>query len=100
MTKELQAQMKERFDGLVGDLMAAGFFLEQAVEILERGMIERSLQVTNTNQSESAKLLGIHRNTLQRKMVEHRIDGKRPRRKPVARATGKAKAVRRRRQAS
>jgi|SRR5580700_474315 DNA-binding NtrC family response regulator len=100
MTKELQAQMKERFDGLVGDLMVAGFFLEQAVEILERGMIERSLQVTNTNQSEAAKLLGIHRNTLQRKMVEHKIDGKRPRRKPAGRATGKAKAVRRRRQAS
>jgi len=100
MTKDLQAQMKERFDGLIGDLMGAGFFLEQAVEILERGMIERSLQLTNTNQCEAAKLLGIHRNTLQRKMVEHKIDGKRPRRKPVARATGRTKAVRRRRQAS
>ena len=100
MTKELQAQMKERFDALIDDLMNAGFFMEQAVEILERGMIERSLRMTNTNQSEAAKLLGIHRNTLQRKMIEHKIDGKRPRRKPVARATGNAKIARRRRQAS
>ncbi len=85
--------MKERFDALIDHLMDAGFFLEQAVEILEKGMIERVLQGTNSNQSEAAKRLGIHRNTLQRKMVELKIDGKRPRRKPVARA--QARRVRR-----
>lgn len=99
MTKEQHALMKERFDALIEHLMGAGFFLEQAVEILERGMIERALQARKSNQSEAAKLLGIHRNTLQRKMVEHRIDGKRPRRKPAARAVAK-KAVRRPRKAS
>ena len=89
MTKDSQLLMKERFDDLVAQLMEAGFFLEQAVEILEKGMIERSLLMTSANQSEAAKLLGIHRNTLQRKMVEHNIDGKRHRRKPVGRAEGK-----------
>jgi len=78
--------MKESFDNVIDHLMAAGFFLEQAVEILEKGMIERALQMKKQNQSEAAKLLGIHRNTLQRKMVELKIDGKRPRRRPVARA--------------
>jgi DNA-binding NtrC family response regulator len=92
--------MKERFDSLIDDLMTAGFFMEQAVEIVERGMIERALRLTKSNQSEAAKMLGIHRNTLQRKMVEQEIDGRRPRRKPVARATGRAKAVRRPRKAS
>ena len=90
--------MKERFDALIDHLATAGFFLEQAVEILEKGMIERTLRTTNGNQSEASKLLGIHRNTLQRKMVEHKIDGKRPRRKPVGRA--QTKTVRRRRKAS
>jgi DNA-binding NtrC family response regulator len=90
--------MKERFDALIEHLANAGFFLEQAVEILEKGMIEHALRVTNGNQSEAAKLLGIHRNTLQRKMTEHKIAGKRPRRRPVARA--QTKAVRRRRKAS
>ena len=89
MTKELQDQMKERFDVLVDDLMTAGLFLEQAVELLEQSMIGRALRETKTNQSEASKLLGIHRNTLQRKMVEHKIDGKRPRRKPVTRAQSK-----------
>jgi DNA-binding NtrC family response regulator len=98
MTKDSHDSMKERFDALVTHLMDSGLFLEQAVEILEKGMIERSLQLTNTNQSEAAKMLGIHRNTLQRKMVEHNIDGRRPRRKPVSRV--QAKAVRRRPKAS
>jgi DNA-binding NtrC family response regulator len=75
--------MKETFDALIDHLINAGFFLEQAVEILEKGMIERSLQTTGANQSETAKVLGIHRNTLQRKMLEYKIDGKRTRRKPV-----------------
>lgn len=92
--------MKERFDALIDHLMNGGFFLQQAVEVLEQGMIERALRMTNTNQSEAAKLLGIHRNTLQRKMVELKIDGKRPRRKPVARATARARTVRRPREAS
>jgi Fis family transcriptional regulator len=78
--------MKESFDALLKQLMEAGLFLEQAVEILEKGMIERALQATTANQCEAAKMLGIHRNTLQRKMVQYRIDGKRPRRKPAARA--------------
>jgi DNA-binding NtrC family response regulator len=81
--------MKEKFDALMDHLMETGFFMEQAVEIIEKGMIQRAMQRTNSNQSEAAKILGIHRNTLLRKMVIHNIDGKRPRRKPVTRAQGK-----------
>ena len=90
--------MKESFDALVDYLMESGLFLEQAVEILEKSMIERALQATGANQSEASKMLGIHRNTLQRKMVAYEIDGRRPRRKPVGRARGKV--VRRPRKAS
>ena len=81
--------MKENFDALIDHLMEAGFFMEQAIEIIEKGMIQRALQRTNSNQSEASKVLGIHRNTLLRKMVQHNIDGKRPRRKPVTRAQGR-----------
>jgi DNA-binding NtrC family response regulator len=90
--------MKESFDAFVDYLMKSGLFLEQAVEILEKSMIERALQATGTNQSEASKMLGIHRNTLQRKMVAYEIDGRRPRRKPVTRARGKV--LRRTRKAS
>jgi DNA-binding NtrC family response regulator len=78
--------MKESFDTLIDGLVSKEFFLEQAVEILERGMIERVLANTDNNQSEAAKILGIHRNTLLRKMVDYRIGGKRPRPKPAEKA--------------
>jgi DNA-binding NtrC family response regulator len=90
MNKDEQARMKENFDALVDSLMKAGLFLEQAVEILEKSMIERSLQSTGANQSEAAKMLGIHRNTLQRKMVSYEIDGRRPRRRPAQTSQGRA----------
>ena len=77
--------MKESFDALMDHLMETGLFLEQAVEIIEKGMIERALQRTGTNQSEASKVLGIHRNTLTRKMALYQIAGRRPRRKAVAR---------------
>jgi len=77
--------MKESFDALIDHLVNKEFFLEQAVEILEKGMIERVLQRTGNNQSEAAKVLGIHRNTLLRKMVEYHIVGKHPHAKPAER---------------
>ena len=56
-------------------------------------MISGALERKEGNQSAAAKQLGIHRNTLQRKMVDYSLGGNRPRvrRKPVARATGARK---------
>jgi len=92
--------MKESFEALIEHLVAGGFFLEEAVEILEKGMIAKALARTNQNQSEASKVLGIHRNTLQRKMTEYSIDGKYPRRKPVAKAKAAVRKPARRRKAS
>ena len=82
--------MKENLEAIAERLVGGGFFLEEAVEILEKEMIKRALVRTKSNQSEASKILGIHRNTLQRKMVEYEIDGKRTRQKPPARAQAKA----------
>ena len=71
-------------DELATQLLEGGFFMEEAVELLEKAMITGALQRTEGNQCEASKTLGIHRNTLQRKMTEYKIDGRR--RKPMARA--------------
>jgi DNA-binding NtrC family response regulator len=71
-------------DELAAQLLESSFFMEEAVELLEKAMITGALQRTEGNQCEASKTLGIHRNTLQRKMAEYKIDGKR--RKPMARA--------------
>lgn len=72
--------MKEKFESLVEHLVGNGFFLEEAVEILEKTMIQRALERTRGNRSAASKVLGIHRNTLQRKIVDYQIG--RVRRKP------------------
>jgi DNA-binding NtrC family response regulator len=77
--------MKEKFDGLIEQLLRGNVFLQEAIEILERSMIQRALEDTAGNQCAASKQLGIHRNTLQRKMQEYGIgNGRAPRRKPIA----------------
>jgi transcriptional regulator with PAS, ATPase and Fis domain len=78
--------MKERFDGQVEHLLDGQLFLQQAIEILEKSMIQGALVRNHGNQCAAAKQLGIHRNTLNRKMVAYELGGARPRRKPVSRA--------------
>jgi DNA-binding NtrC family response regulator len=83
-------------DDLAVTLLDGSFFMEEAVELLEKCMIVGALLRSEGNQSEASKVLGIHRNTLQRKMAEYKIDGRRkkPVRKPMARASaGKVKRV-------
>ncbi|HTS30461.1 MAG TPA: helix-turn-helix domain-containing protein [Bryobacteraceae bacterium] len=79
--------MKEPFDLLVEQLLKGNIFLPEAIEILEKSMIRLSLEKNDGNQCMSSKQLGIHRNTLQRKMVEYGIgNGRaRPRPKPAGR---------------
>ncbi|HLY16524.1 MAG TPA: helix-turn-helix domain-containing protein [Bryobacteraceae bacterium] len=77
--------MKEKFEALVEHLVGNGFFLEEVVELLERTLIERTLERTGGNRSAASKLLGIHRNTLQRKMAEYHLGARKARRKPVRR---------------
>ena len=78
--------MSEKFDGLIERLFEANVFLPEAIEILERSMIQRALDGNAGNQCAAAKQLGIHRNTLQRKMTEFGIGNGRPKRKPIAKA--------------
>ena len=82
--------MKNEFDGTIDRLLTAGIFLPQAVAILERGMITAALRNAEGNQCAAAKALGIHRNTLQRKMSDFGLG------KPARKASSRAGASRRR----
>jgi DNA-binding NtrC family response regulator len=78
--------MKEKFDGLIEQMLERNIFLPEAIEILERSMIYRALEKSAGNQCAASKVLGIHRNTLQRKMQEFGLGNGRSRRKPAASA--------------
>ena len=81
--------MRERFQELSEFLLDNTFFLEQAVELMEKNLIELALERCKGNQFAASKVLGIHRNTLKRKMTEYKVEGKRIRRKPMAKAAAK-----------
>jgi Fis family transcriptional regulator, factor for inversion stimulation protein len=79
--------MQDNFEGMVTQLLDGGLFLEQAIEIVEKGMIQGALVRSNGNQCAAARQLGIHRNTLQRKLTEYGLAPRgRARRKPAGRA--------------
>ncbi len=69
-------------------MLGGNIHLDDAVAILERGMIEGALKLSRDNHTAASKRLGIHRNTLLRKMREYSIDDGKPRarRKTAGRA--------------
>ena len=71
--------MNEKFAGLVEHLLDGSIFLEEAIEVLERRMIQRVMERTDGNQSKASKQLGVHRNTLQRKLVVYGLGCRRAR---------------------
>lgn len=65
--------MKEQLETLVGQMFERGILLEEAVVEFEKKFIKRALERSNGNRSRAAKVLGIHRNTLSRKVDEYKI---------------------------
>ncbi len=65
--------------------MDGGLFLEETIELLERALIEAALLRAEGNQSAASKALGIHRNTMKRKIKQYDLKSTRARRKPVVR---------------
>ncbi len=66
--------VKDQLESLVGMMVERGILLEEAVTEFEKKFIKRVLERLNGNQSRAAKILGIHRNTLSRKVGEYKLD--------------------------
>lgn len=66
--------MKDQLEGLVSQMVERGILFEEAIEEFEKRFIKRVLERTAGNQSRAAVVLGIHRNTLSRKIDEYKLD--------------------------
>jgi Fis family transcriptional regulator len=66
--------VKDQLESLVGMMVERGILLDEAVHEFEKKFIKRVLERLNGNQSRAAKILGIHRNTLSRKVGEYKLD--------------------------
>ena len=69
--------MKEKMELLVTEMMDKRILLDEAVGELERKYIQTALSRTKGNQSKAAEVLGVHRNTLSRKISQYKLNGKR-----------------------
>ena len=65
--------MKEQIDRLISEMVTAGVFFQDAISEFEKKYIRKVLEDSGGNQSQAAKALGIHRNTLGRKMEEYHL---------------------------
>ncbi len=72
--------MRAQLDALVREMVEKGILYEDALQEFERRYISCALEQTRGSIGEAADLLGIHRNTLSRKMAEYKLDGRRARR--------------------
>ncbi|HUX09802.1 MAG TPA: helix-turn-helix domain-containing protein [Terriglobia bacterium] len=66
--------MKDQLDALVNELIEHGILFEDAVSEFEKRFIRGILEKNNGNTSKAAKALGIHRNTLSRKIAALKLD--------------------------
>ncbi|MBZ5513673.1 MAG: histidine kinase [Acidobacteriia bacterium] len=77
--------MKDQLEALVLQMIEHDIGFEDAVAEFERRFIKRILENSNGNQSRAAKALGIHRNTLSRKIEILALDQRPNRRKRLRR---------------
>ena len=68
--------MRDQLEALVGQMVERGILFDEAVNEFEKRFIKRVLDRSNGNQSRAARLLGIHRNTLSRKIGVYKIDSR------------------------
>jgi Fis family transcriptional regulator len=64
-------------EGLVSWMVERGILFDEAVGEFEKRFIKRVLERVDGNQSRAAHVLGIHRNTLSRKLMEYKLEHRR-----------------------
>ena len=65
--------IRDDLSDLVQQMIDRGILFDDAQREFERVFISRALAKTNYNVCKAAKMTGLHRNTLSRKISEYRI---------------------------
>ncbi len=65
--------MRDQLERLVQEMLDRGVLYDDARREFEKMFITRALQRANGSVGNAADLLGLHRNTVARKMSEYRI---------------------------
>jgi len=68
------ADVREQLEALIQQMVEKGVRYDSAVQDFEKGYISRVMQRVKGNQSRAARMLGMHRNTLSRKIGEYNLE--------------------------
>ena len=65
--------MRDQMERLISEMLDKGIHYDDARREFEKMFIARALQRTKGSLGEAADMLGLHRNTVARKIAEYRI---------------------------
>jgi DNA-binding NtrC family response regulator len=65
--------VRDQLDKLVQEMLDKGILYDDARREFEKMFLSRALQRSKGNLGDAAELLGIHRNTVARKITEYRL---------------------------
>ena len=71
------SKIKQVLEEIIDEMVAKGIYWTEAVSQFEKLFILRALEKSDGNLSRAAETMGVHRNTLSKKLREHRIEKKR-----------------------
>ena len=63
--------VKDQLEAIIAQLIDQGLLLDEALFEIEKKYILKVLDKNKGNQTRAAKILGIHRNTLTKKLVSY-----------------------------
>ena len=66
-------RLRDQLSAIVDEMVSRGIHHRDAQQELEKCFIACALTRANGNVSQAAELIGIHRNTLSRKISEYRL---------------------------
>ena len=70
-------QMRKQMEILIEEMLDGQILLNEAMSEFEKLFIEKALERNNDHISKTAFVLGIHRNTVSKRLAQYENDGKR-----------------------
>ncbi len=73
-------QIKTQMEALIEEMLKGQILLNEAITEFEKLYIQKALQINNEHFSNTANALGIHRNTLSKRVAGYQSASKTPKR--------------------
>ena len=69
--------MKKKLESLIDEMIERGILFEEGRDEFEKTFIRSALNKSRGNQTRAARMIGVHRNTLNRKISLYKLNGTR-----------------------